>query len=191
MILTYPNILRGLELHGNFITIDEMNSLISIIDEQPWSNDLKRRTQHYGYKYDYTKKKIDDSLYLGPLPDWLETYSKKLVIDGIFLDKPDQVIINEYLPGQGIFKHVDCKTCFTDTIASLSLLTPCIMDFENIKTSEKQSLILKVNSLLVLCGESRYDWMHSIKGVKTWILPDGQEVPMGRRISLTFRKILK
>jgi hypothetical protein len=47
-----PNI-SGLQYCPNFITAEEEQALIEIIDQQTWLNDLKRRVQHYGYKYDY------------------------------------------------------------------------------------------------------------------------------------------
>jgi len=169
---------------SNFISPEEQDSLLDIIDHESWSNALKRRTQHYGYKYNYTKKKVDDSLYLGPLPYWLNKYTTKLVDKGYFKELPDQVIINEYLSKQGISKHVDCVTCFTDTIASISLCAPCKMDFEQIGTSNKESILLDQRSLLILTGEARYNWMHSIEPPCLWI-------PGGRRVSLTFRKIIK
>jgi alkylated DNA repair dioxygenase AlkB len=113
----------------NFITTVEHDFLLSQIDQQPWLTDLKRRVQHYGYKYDYKARTVGNYAYLGPLPDWLSVLSKKLHDNSIFLSMPDQVIVNEYLPGQGISAHSDCVPCFADTIASLSLGSPCVMEF--------------------------------------------------------------
>ena len=45
--------ISGLQYIPDFIARDEESALIANIDEQPWLNDLKRRVQHYGYKYDY------------------------------------------------------------------------------------------------------------------------------------------
>lgn len=171
----------------NFIGEEEEQDLIFTIDRQEWCMDLNRRTQHYGYKYDYTKKKVDESMYVGLIPAWLASYCTRLTGLG-FHKKPDQVIINEYLPGQGISKHLDCVDCFGDTIASLSLGSTCAMEFEHIKSSKKGSTVLGPRSLLVLADAARYDWMHAI--------PARLEDPFGneslkrtRRISLTFRTI--
>jgi alkylated DNA repair dioxygenase AlkB len=41
----------------------------------------------------------------------------------------NQLIINEYEPGQGINPHVDNTTLFTDTVVSLSLGSEAIMNF--------------------------------------------------------------
>lgn len=180
--------MNGMQYFNNFIGEDEEKDLIKIIDSNEWSLDLKRRTQHYGYKYDYTKKKIDESMYVGLIPAWMASYGTRMVGLRLFHKKPDQVIINEYQPGQGISRHIDCVPCFGDTVASLSLGSTCAMDFEHIKSSKKGSTILGRRSLLVLSGEARYDWMHSIPAR----LEDsfGEEsLKRTRRISLTFRTI--
>jgi hypothetical protein len=55
----------------------------------------------------------------------------------------DQVTINEYLPGQGIRPHVDTHSAFTDGIASISLLSPVVMDFRHPVDDIKKSIILE------------------------------------------------
>ena len=64
------------------------------------------QTQHYGYLYDYTKRLVNESDYLGPLPEWQKPILAKLESIG-FDNKIDQAIINEYVPGQGIGPHID------------------------------------------------------------------------------------
>src|SRR6185295_19353893 len=98
------------------------------------------------------------------------------------------VIVNEYEPGQGISRHVDCVPCFGDTIASLSLNSTCMMELEQPKTSRKGSIMLAPCSLLVLTGEARYDWMHSIPARKE-DEHNFQKYPRQRRVSLTFRTV--
>jgi hypothetical protein len=70
--------INGLTYLENFITQDHQKQLITIIDEQIWLDDLKRRVQHYGYKYDYKARRIDTSMYLGELPLWTKLYVFKL-----------------------------------------------------------------------------------------------------------------
>lgn len=175
----------GLNYIPDFVSSDEEASLISVIDAQPWITDIKRRTQHYGYKYDYTRKKIDTDLYIGPLPTWLESITNRLVEQNIFANKPDQIIINEYLPGQGISRHVDCITCFGDTIASVSLGSACAMDFEHRKSAKRGTIMLAPLSLLAMKNEARYDWMHSIPARN-----QDNDLIRTRRVSLTFRNII-
>jgi alkylated DNA repair dioxygenase AlkB len=185
---TAPDI-PGLTYIPGFITRDEENALISNINAQPWLDDLKRCVQHYGYKYDYKARAVGSDAYLGPLPDWLSSVSDKLYDDGIFSSVPDQVIVNEYLPGQGISTHIDCVPCFADTIASLSLGSPCIMEFSNLKAGEKKSITLEERSLIVLSGPARYEWQHAIPARKSDII-NGIKTERRRRVSLTFRNVI-
>lgn len=171
----------GLQYLSDFITAEEERALIKIIDQQPWLNDLKRRVQHYGDKYDYKARAVNKGAYLGPLPDWLMLVAHKLLF------KPDQAIVNEYQPGQGIAAHIDCIPCFDDTIASLSLGSGATMQFTN--GSEKQEVFLEPRSLIILSGPARYDWTHAIPARKSDVV-DGFKIERGRRISLTFRSVI-
>lgn len=181
--------INGLKYIPSFIDKENETELLYLIDLKPWLTDLKRRTQHYGYKYDYTSKKIDSSMSIGRMPWWLKAYTLRLMHEGIFEVEPDQVIINEYLPGQGIGRHVDCVSCFDKTIASISLESNCMMDFKHLKSPKSGSMMLESGSLLVLSDEARYDWMHSIAAKKEDVL-NGEVFPRGRRVSLTFRKVI-
>ena len=178
----------GLKFVNNFITKDEEDNLISNIDRNPWLNELKRRVQHYGYKYDYTARKIDMSMYVGELPQWARE-----LIPGIQNQvnsfSPDQLIINEYEPGQGISKHIDCEPCFSNTIVSLSLHSGCEIEFINIKSKDVEKIYLSPRSLLIFSNEARYEWQHCIRPRKTDLV-NNNKIYRTRRISLTFRKVL-
>ncbi|HIP33522.1 MAG TPA: alpha-ketoglutarate-dependent dioxygenase AlkB [Bacteroidia bacterium] len=180
----------GLELFPNFITSKEEKELINSIDNSPWLNDLKRRVQHYGYKYDYRARKIDNSLYLGELPDWTKIICKKMIDEKIIDFIPDQAIINEYEVGQGISSHIDCEPCFGDTIISLSLGSSCVINFERtLNSKHKIGLFLEPRTLIVMKKESRYNWFHGIPQRKSDKF-DNEIIKRKRRISLTFRKVI-
>lgn len=179
----------GLAYVSEYITPAEEAGLIHTIDAKPWITELKRRVQHYGYRYDYKARSVTPESYLGALPDWLSAYADRLRADGFFPSQPDQVIVNEYRPGQGIAPHIDCMPCFTDTIASLSLGSPCVMEFTNVETQDKISVLLEPRSLVVLSGDARYRWQHAIPHRKT-DRHNGNVFPRGRRLSLTFRKVV-
>lgn len=140
----------GLKYTPNYISNTQELELLNIIDAEPWITDLKRRVQYYGYKYDYKSRSIDHSYYLGPLPEWLMVICEQLYSEGIFRDLPDQVIVNEYMPGQGIAPHIDCEPCFGDTICSLSLASSCLMEFS--KDDIKAYRLLEPRGLLILSG---------------------------------------
>jgi alkylated DNA repair dioxygenase AlkB len=179
----------GLSYVPDFISATQEAALLQMIDAQPWLSDLKRRVQHYGYKYDYKARGITQDSRIGAIPDWLAGLCEDLHSQGYFKQAPDQVIINEYMPGQGITPHIDCVPCFGESVASLSLGSQCVMEFTHAKTGEKQQQLLEPRSLVVLSGESRYDWQHSIPGRKSDIW-GGEKLVRSRRISLTFRTVI-
>ena len=186
----YPTI-EGMSYIPNWITNEEHNILLKEIDNCKWETTLQRRVQQYGYRYDYRKAKnmimSHKDNYIGELPDFLQEIAERLRKEGIFDEIPDEVLINEYLPGQGISSHVDCVPCFGDVVCSLSLGSQCIMDFK----SEDKCIfkLLEKNSILIIKDESRYKWSHGIRKNKTDII-NGKSVNRTRRVSITFRKTI-
>lgn len=176
----------------HYINVDEQNQLLNIVDQQVWSTDsteLKRRIQQHGYRLDYKKGILVASSYLGPLPDWAGSIARRLSSDRLTTTVLDQLTVNEYLPGQGVRSHIDCVTCFGDTIASLSLGSSCVMEFTHCRTKAKAEIILSPGSLLVMKGAARYAWTHSIAARKRDKY-QGREFLRTRRVSLTFREAL-
>jgi len=183
-----PDLPSGLKYLPDFISVEDAEFLVHEIGVRPWRSDVKRRVQHYGYRYDYKARQAREEDYLGPLPAFLRVLAERLSHPGCFGSVPDQVIVNEYMPGQGISAHVDCRPCFGDVIASLSLLSSCVMRLENRKISRQVDLALEPRSLLVLSGEARHVWTHAIPARKNDIV-DGQKYLRSRRLSLTFREM--
>jgi len=181
--------INGLHYLSDFLAPNQEDDLLAAIDREPWLDDLKRRVQHYGYKYDYRARSVDLEMYLGALPEWAQNVSNRLQSNGWFKVQPDQLIVNEYQPGQGIAPHIDCEPCFADTIASVTLGSGCSMDFTRLADATKKSMYLEPRSIVVLTGEARYDWKHSIAPRKSDPV-DGLRVVRARRVSLTFRNVL-
>jgi alkylated DNA repair dioxygenase AlkB len=179
----------GLGYIADYLSQDDQSALIAVIDQQLWLTDLKRRVQHYGYRYDYKARRVDPDMYLGALPDWAAGVGQRLHADGYIAMPPDQLIVNEYVPGQGIANHVDCIPCFGDTILSLSLGSLCVMQFTEIASKREVPVLLEPGSLVVMQSTSRYDWQHGIAARKTDVY-EGREIRRTRRLSLTFRKII-
>ncbi len=182
----------GFKYIEDYIDKNEQDWLLNQIDEQEhqWLKDLKRRVQHYGFKYDYKARKVNLDMRIGYLPEWLQKLGRRLYEDSHMPAEPDQVIINEYEPGQGISSHIDCEPCFEDTIVSLSLGSGCVMDFTNKRDKTKKIPVwLAPRSIIVLKDEARYRWLHGIAPRKAdmWA---GQAYKRQRRVSLTFRKVI-
>jgi alkylated DNA repair dioxygenase AlkB len=180
----------GLQYIADYISGEEQSTLLEVIDKQTWLTILSRRVQHYGYRYDYKSRRVDPSMYLGALPDWAIPLAERLKKDGLTAETPDQLIVNEYYPGQGIAQHIDCIPCFGDIIFSLSLASSCLMVFSDIKTGTTASILLEPGGLLVMSGEARNQWKHGIPPRKKDFI-NGKNIERERRISLTFRKVIK
>jgi alkylated DNA repair dioxygenase AlkB len=187
--LTLLSKVKGLLYIPEYIIKEEHASFWQSVNAENWLGDLKRRVQHYGYKYDYKARFIDYSMRIGELPEWVMPLAKKLHQDGYMPEIPDQLIVNEYQQGQGIASHVDCEPCFGDTIISLSLGSTCIMDFINKETKEKIEVLLEPRSLVVLKDDARYLWTHGIAGKKADYFK-GQRHERATRTSLTFRNVI-
>lgn len=175
----------GLVYCRDFILPSEQKLILDEVDSRPWQSDLKRRVQHYGYKYDYKARRIDRSMYVGELPEFAVDLGRRLVGKRLVGEIPDQLIVNEYLPGQGITPHVDCEPCFKGTIITISLGSVYVMDLMEIDGVDTREVSLELGSALALSGDARYRWTHGIKARKT-----DRGRPRGRRVSLTFRNVI-
>ena len=114
-------VIPGLTYISQFLSADEQAAAIHHIDEESWRNDLERRVQHYGWRYDYRARTVGHDMHIGPLPAWLLGIAERLYAETKLFDRvPDQAIVNEYQPGQGIAMHAD-RQCFGATVATVSL----------------------------------------------------------------------
>ena len=99
----------------------------------------------------------------------------------------DQLLVNEYAPGQGIAKHVDAPHLFRDGIASLTLGSGTIVRFEEVASpTNRVEWYAARRSVFLLTGPARYEWRHEIPKRKV----DGVWGARGRRVSLTFRRVI-
>jgi alkylated DNA repair dioxygenase AlkB len=183
------NLPPGARVVPDYLTVEQETALLAEIDARPWLTDLKRRVQHYGYRYDYRSKGVDVSRRLGGLPDWAAVLAARLQADGLIEAVPDQLIVNEYEPGQGIARHVDHVRNFGPTVVSLSLGSGCEMEFGHPESGETRSVYLAPRGAVVLSGPARYEWTHAIAKRKADVV-DGKPVPRARRVSMTFRTVV-
>ena len=183
----------GLIYKPEFITEDEEAKLVACIDESEWSTEIRRRVQHYGWRYDYKQRQIDESMHLGELPDWAQNLARRLVTEGFVKTLPDQVIVNEYCGRQGISRHIDQPRSFAEHVATVSLLETWGMVFRPPRDSKEKKVEkpLERRSVAVMTGDARYRWTHEIPSRRNELLMDQQgkrrRVERSRRISLTFR----
>ncbi|KAI4498790.1 hypothetical protein M0802_005965 [Mischocyttarus mexicanus] len=195
----------------NFITEEEERKIINHIDTVPlpkWTQLSNRRLQNWG-GIPHPKGMIAEEI-----PHWLRFYMDKITSLNIFeKDKPpNHVLINEYLPGQGIMAHSD-GPLFYPMVTTISCGTHTLLDFykhndimEPQQLKLEFSLLLERRSLLILSGELYHNYLHAIAQTcsdtisKTMIknldicaaeYNEGQVIERGVRLSLTIRHVPK
>ena len=182
----------GLAYLPQLLTPEQQNAAVSQVDAAPdqWRSDLSRRTQHYGWRYDYRAKAITPDMYLGILPDWLQRIAQAVYDHAVdpetgaqlFDRVPEQVIVNEYVGGQGIAEHTD-HPGFGPAIATVSLISQWPMLLAPRYRQPTFPVELETGSCLTITGPSRNVWTHQIQRNRS--RPRNQ-----RRLSLTFRTVL-
>lgn len=184
----------GLFYIADWLSAEACEDLLAAVDAAEWSTQLRRRVQHYGHRYDYGRRSLSaggsSAEEAPPMPSWVVSHAVRLVDEGFMEAVPDQAIVNEYLPGQGISAHVDCVPCFGPVVAAVSLGSACVMDFANPEDGGRAAVRLAPGSLCVMTGPARYVWRHSIAARKSDPGVEGGRVGRGRRISVTYRCVL-
>ncbi|MDE0062892.1 MAG: alpha-ketoglutarate-dependent dioxygenase AlkB [Gammaproteobacteria bacterium] len=185
---TVPEI-QGLSYVPDFLSSAEQKRTLETIDRSGWMDDLERAVQHYGWRYDYRSRVVTADMHIGPLPDWLNDIAQRLLsVTDSFDRVPDQAIVNNYEPGQGIAMHVD-RHCFGDTVATVSLGDTWQMDFRPLggDRSATVHMALAPGSALILSGDARNLWLHGIAKRRRERCQQGGWRPRMRRVSVTFR----
>ena len=177
---------QGAVIVSDFITPAEEERILLRIHQAPWLTELRRRVQHYGYRYDYRGGGSH-----APAPDfprWASVMADRLR-EHFAGTLPVQCIVNEYLPGQGIGMHADHRD-FGPVVASLSLSACWPMRFRRRDAApyartglpDDGVVTLPRRSVLVLAGRARSEWMHGIDPADTRDLT-------ATRLSATFRTL--
>lgn len=176
----------GLKYCSNYLTEDEEKSLLKLLDESKNLTPIthskdSRYVIQYGYTYAYDRSGV---IKCSPIPD---VYKKLVDAERIkiLLEKDcefDQLIINRYLPGQGITAHIDHTKYFGDTIFCISIGTPVTINFTMDDNPKKDSaIVVEPRSAYAMTGDSRYKYKHSIPASAR---------QTGIRYSLTYRKVI-
>jgi alkylated DNA repair dioxygenase AlkB len=169
-----------------YLAQDDHDRLLALASAGGWLQDRGRGFQIYGYSFHHTKggiHRVED------LPAWASELGERLWRDGLMPYAPDQLVTNEYQVGSGIFPHVDAPF-FDDTVVSVSLGSSCVMLFTENDSGRVEELFLEARSALVIAGDARDKWKHSIPP-RPQDLWRGRAVSRGTRVSLTFRRMLR
>ncbi len=182
----------GLTYLVDFLGQADQGRALEAIDGSEWMSTLERKVQHYGWRYDYRSRVVTADMRIGPLPAWLDDLARRLFREtGSFDRVPDQAIVNEYLPGQGIAMHID-RHCFGDAVATVTLGDTWRMDFRPLDADRSRTVHMPLapGSALILADEARHGWMHGIARRTRERLRHGGWRPRERRVSVTFRTVV-
>lgn len=178
--------LPGLLLYPDFIDEAVEEQLLNEIDSQIWVVDYLRRLQYYGYRNEL-EAPYDLIRFPVPMPPLIFGLSQQIVEQKILFNQPDQVIINEYVPGEGIKPHKD-RAYYDNQICGVNLGSGCIMRFIKGKNLEVIDVEIPRRSLYVMQDEARKKWKHAIPPRKKDKV-DGNIQHRERRVSITYRKV--
>src|SRR4051794_35240979 len=93
----------GLSYRRQYISAGLEKTLAQAIEQEPWDTTWDRRRQLYGWSYG------DKSAAVRPIPTWALPLVERMQAERIS-DRPfNQMLVNEYLPGQGIAAHHDYR----------------------------------------------------------------------------------
>ena len=176
-------IVPGFLIQSDYIGAEEERELIAHVDRGEWNSDWKRRVQRYGLGYSASSRDSD----FREFPEWLKPLTARAGKDAGFPHFPDNCVINEYKPGQGIAPHKDYSK-FGPTVACVSLGAETLLDLYSEDRSRRVPIYVPRRSLWILGGEARSKWLHGIAPRLNDII-DRQRVPRERRISITFRTV--
>lgn len=178
--------LPGLFLYPDFIDEAREQQLLNEIDSQIWIVDYLRRLQYYGYRNELDKP-YDLIPFPISIPPLMFQLSQELVKQGILLLQPDQVIINEYVPGEGIKPHKD-RAYYENQICGVNLGSDCVMRFIKGKNEEVIDIEIPRRSVYIMQDDARKKWKHAIPPRKKDKI-DGNVKHRERRVSITYRKV--
>uniref|UniRef100_A0A8D8NZF0 Alpha-ketoglutarate-dependent dioxygenase alkB homolog 6 n=1 Tax=Culex pipiens TaxID=7175 RepID=A0A8D8NZF0_CULPI len=197
----------------NFITPQEESLILSTVERTPkprWTQLAHRRLINFG-GLPHPKGMIAEEI-----PSWLLTYVDRVnQLTGVFEEnrKANHVLVNEYLPGEGIMAHLD-GPLFYPTITTISCGSHTVLEFQEPRGSDdvevklERRLVTKIlvqpRSLLILKDAMYEKYLHSIDEINEDTIDDdianlssdgsikkGDVLARTKRISLTIRHVPK
>lgn len=159
-----------------------VRDLTSASDWFPVSqSESARRVRHYGYRYNYRSGVASEPA--APIPPLYRQLIDLIPHDLNFT--PEQLIINEYQPGQGIARHIDSRA-YGPVIACFTFGGGAEMEFRYAGAVVR--IYTEPDSLYVMTGDARSKWSHEMRKRK-FDTVDGVKTPRTTRWSVTFRSL--
>jgi alkylated DNA repair dioxygenase AlkB len=158
----------------------------------PIAGPNSRRVVQFGYTYSYDRSglmptadipdilRLDNLISLDFLDHFKEVFNTSTTNLNFDPAKFDQLIINEYKPGQQIGPHIDHPSQFGDIICCISIGETSYVRFSYDQEKKSFKYKLEPGSIYIMSGDARYKWKHSL-------VNRGNHI----RYSLTYRIVRK
>jgi alkylated DNA repair dioxygenase AlkB len=124
----------GFSIRNDYLNVDEEADLLTRVAEGVWDTEWRRRVQRFGSGYGSSSSRT----VITTFPSWLAELADRIERDAGFDRFPENCVINEYLPGQGIAPHKDYPA-FGGKVACVSLGSDVLLDFYSADRKEKRA----------------------------------------------------
>ncbi|RXM97379.1 Alpha-ketoglutarate-dependent dioxygenase alkB-like 4 [Acipenser ruthenus] len=179
----------GVFLCEDFVSEEEEREMVQQMDLDEWKQSQSgRRKQDYGPKVNFKKRRLKAAGFSG-LPGFSRLVVRRMKEQPVLKDfQPVEQCNLDYHPrrGSSIDPHLDDSWLWGERLVTLNLLSDTVLTMSRASTAEPQctggvevSIPLPRRSLLVLYGEARFQWKHSIR----------REDVADRRVCSTFREL--
>jgi len=181
---------HGLNIITNAIKSHTEHRLMQYIGSNSWKKASNRRVQHYGYTFNTEHFHCKNTIVnpCDPIPQvFVEELSQAL---GEPATDFNQVVIDEYMPGQALPLHIENISLFNEKIIILSLGSDVFMQFIT-DSRNIHSIFVPRRSITILTGDARWYWKHGVPShmseldSKAW----KKIQPLDTRMTITFRKL--
>ena len=119
-------VVDGLQTIKNYVTKAEQTAILHDLNQYPFVDYAGKSCQEFGQNFSF----YIDRFTADYLPPAVKALGDRLVTDGILTEeeRPNYVLVNRYIPGQGIHPHVD-DNYYTDGIVSVTLMSGGSLNF--------------------------------------------------------------
>eukprot|EP00485_Elphidium_margaritaceum_P001322 CAMPEP_0202701092 /NCGR_PEP_ID=MMETSP1385-20130828/14195_1 /ASSEMBLY_ACC=CAM_ASM_000861 /TAXON_ID=933848 /ORGANISM="Elphidium margaritaceum" /LENGTH=384 /DNA_ID=CAMNT_0049358421 /DNA_START=16 /DNA_END=1167 /DNA_ORIENTATION=- len=159
--------ISGLFYVENYVTQQQHDSMVRIVNNNEWQKVETRVVQHYGYR----GVCVDDEhasvskIHRAPfheIPSEMQCVVQRVLRDDLFGIPSDcdmqQLTVDNFPSFGGLHARLENIHCFDEYIICVSLLSEVVMHFTHIESKQTKQLLLRPRSVLVLSGDARYKW---------------------------------
>ncbi|KAL3915821.1 MAG: hypothetical protein SGPRY_007067 [Prymnesium sp.] len=148
---------------GGWLSEEEEMELLDCVDNSPthsWTQLRGRRLQQYG-----GTPLPSEPMKVEALPAWISSVVARVVDAGVFPPSlpPNHVLLNEYLPGQGIDPHRD-GPLYHPLVAIISMGSHCTFQFvtDDLQRQPQESFLLPSRGLFLFEGDAYEKLLHTV-----------------------------